>query len=85
MFLKKKWEEDNQEKEECMKITKDKKHLNLYRINWPNGDISVSTSNPDKKDGHYGFYNKTRAKEYIRLKEVKNLPFGLTYIASPTS
>jgi len=55
-----------------MKIVKDKKHPGMYRIKWPDGTISVSNSNPEMKDGNYGFYNKIRAKEFLRRLDIED-------------
>lgn len=62
-----------------MKIIPDKKHPNMYRLEWPNGDISVSTPNPGHKEGHYGFYNLTMAKELSRRVGIENYTVGITY------
>jgi hypothetical protein len=62
-----------------MKIVPDKKYPNMYRIQWPNGDISISTPSPDKPGGHYGFYSKTRAKELLRREDIKNYTLDKTY------
>ena len=64
-----------------MRLIKDKKHSKMYRIQWPNGDISISTSNPDRKGGHFGFYNKTRAKEIMKREGIKNYILDQTYNA----
>lgn len=64
-----------------MKIIRDRKHLNMYRVRWPNGDISISTDHPEMKGGHYGFYNKTRAKEFLHRKGVNNYILDQTYNA----
>lgn len=65
-----------------MKIVKDKKYPTMYRIKWDNGDISISTPNPDKEGGHYGFYNKSRAKDFLRREGIENYTLGVTYDAS---
>jgi hypothetical protein len=65
-----------------VKIVPDKKYPDLYRIQWPNGDISVKTPNPEYKGGHWGFYNKTRAKEHLYRKGIENYTKGVTYKAS---
>lgn len=62
-----------------MKLIKDKKHTNLYRIKWADGTVSVNTSHPDGMDGHYGFYNKTWAKEHIRRLEDREVILDRTY------
>ena len=62
-----------------MKIIPDKKYPNMYRVEWPNGDVSISTPNPDKEGGHYGFYNKSRAKELLRRNGIKNYDLNKTY------
>ncbi len=64
-----------------MKIVKDKKHKNMYRVKWPDGTVSVSTPNPDKEGGHYGFYNKTRAKEFLKRGDIENYIEDVTYDA----
>ena len=66
-----------------MKIVQDKKYPKLYRVQWPNGDISVGTKNPKpwEKGGHYGFYNKTRAKEFLARKRIENYRLDKTYNA----
>lgn len=65
-----------------LKIVKDKQHKGMWRIKWPDGTISVNTPNPDRPGGHYGFYNKTRAKELARRLEGVNLTEGLSWNAS---
>lgn len=62
-----------------MKIVEDKKYPNMYRVQWPNGDISVNTPHPEKEDGHYGFYNKTRAKEFLKRKGINKYDRGYTH------
>ncbi len=64
-----------------MRIVEDKKYPDMYRIQWPNGDISVGTKDPKpwEKDGHYGFYNKTRAKEFLHRKNIENYKVDKTY------
>lgn len=62
-----------------VKIIKDKKYPKMYRVQWPDKTISVNTPNPDKLDGHYGFYNKTRAKEFLHREGIENYTVGLTY------
>ena len=62
-----------------MKIIPDKKYPNMYRVEWPTGDVSISTPNPDKEGGHYGFYNKSRAKELLRRNEIENYALNKTY------
>jgi hypothetical protein len=62
-----------------VKIVADKKYPNMYRVQWDDGTISVSTPNPDKKDGHYGFYNKSRAKEFLYREGIENYILDQTY------
>jgi len=62
-----------------MKLVEDKKHKGMFRVKWPNGDISVNTPNPEYKDGHFGFYNKTRAKEFLKREGIENYERGKTY------
>lgn len=50
-----------------MKIIQDKKHKNMFRIQWP--DKTVSTD----------FYNQTRAKEHLQRADIENLVVGRTY------
>ena len=66
-----------------MKIIKDKKYPDMYRLKWPNGDISVGTTDPKpwEKGGHYGFYNKTRANDLINREGIENYTLGQTYDA----
>lgn len=64
-----------------MKLVPDKKYPNLFRIKWRDGTVSVSTPNPDKADGHYGFYNKTWAQEHIRNRTGRKTTIGQTYNA----
>ena len=66
-----------------MKVVKDKKYPNMYRIQWPNGDISVGTKDPKpwEKGGHYGFYNKTRAVEHSKRYGIENYILDVTYNA----
>ncbi len=64
-----------------MEIIKDSKYPEMFRLKWPNGDISINTPNPDKKGGHYGFYNKTRALELSKRNDIKNYTVGKTYDA----
>ncbi len=68
---------------ETMKLVKDKKHPDMYRVGWSNGDVSVASSDPKpfEKGGHYGFYNKTRAKEHLRREGIENYTVGITYNA----
>lgn len=65
-----------------MKIVKDKQHTDMYRVQWPDGTISVNTPYPDREGGHYGFYNKARAKEFLKRKDIENYQLGITYNAS---
>lgn len=62
-----------------MKLIKDKKHTNLYRIKWTDETVSVNTPYPDKLDGHYGFYNITWANEHIKRLEGKEVLLDQTY------
>lgn len=64
-----------------MKIVKDKKYPDMYRVKWKNGDISVGTDDPKpwEVDGHYGFYNKARAKEIISREGVEQYERGPTF------
>jgi len=64
-----------------MRIIEDKVHSNMYRLEWPNGDISVGTDNPKpwEKRGHYGFYNKTRATEFLKREGIENYDRRVTY------
>lgn len=67
-----------------MKIIPDRKYPNMYRVQWPNGDISVGSDNPKpwEIDGHYGFYNYTRAKEFLRREGIEEYDRGVT-VRSP--
>jgi hypothetical protein len=65
-----------------MKLVRDKKYPELYKLQWPNGDISISTPHPDRKGGHYGFYNKTRAKEHMLREDILDLPQNVS-VAHP--
>jgi hypothetical protein len=47
-----------------MRIKANKQYPDMYHIKWPDGTISTD------------FYNKNRAKEYIRRKEVFDLKPG---------
>lgn len=62
-----------------VELVEDKKHKNLYRLQWPDGSKSVNTPHPDQKDGHYGFYNIDRAKELLKLSNIEKLKVGRTY------
>lgn len=62
-----------------MKIILDKKYPEMYRVQWPDGTVSVSTPNPDKKGGHYGFYNKTRVNEFLKRPGIENYVLDQTY------
>lgn len=62
-----------------VKIVNDKVHKDMYRLEWPNKDVSVASENPEYKEGHFGFYNKTRAKELIRREGIENYDRGITY------
>jgi len=66
-----------------MKIVKDNKHPEMYRLDWEDGTKSVPSQNPKPwaKGGHYGFYNKTRAKEHLRREGIENYIIGRTYDA----
>lgn len=63
-----------------IKLIKDKKYPNMYRLQWPDGTISISTPHPDRKGGHYGFYSKTRAKELIVMFSEKKMTIGRSYM-----
>ena len=67
-----------------MKIVADKTHENMYRVQWPNGDISVNSEDPKpwEKEGIYGFYNKERATELSKKREVKKLKRGDVFKAT---
>jgi hypothetical protein len=60
------------DEEKPVRIVKDKKYPNMYRLQWENGDISVSYFDPDKKiekdkgPHTYGLYNLTRAKDILK-------------------
>ena len=64
-----------------MKILKDKKHPGMYRVGWNDGDISVGSTDPKpfEKGGHYGFYNKTRAKEFLHREGIETYDRGITF------
>lgn len=66
-----------------MKIVEDKKHPDMYRLDWEDGTYSVPSQEPKpwEKGGHYGFYNKTRAKEHSRRLDIENYTVGVTYDA----
>src|SRR6266404_4094858 len=51
----------------------DKKHPNMYRLQWKDGSLSVKYSDPndqpmpdDNPVSSYGMYNLTRAKDILR-------------------
>lgn len=62
-----------------MRIQIDTKYPELYRVVWPNGDISVNSKNPEYAVGHFGFYNKSRAKEFLKREGIENYERGVTY------
>lgn len=51
----------------------------MYRLQWPNGDISVNTPHPGHAGSHYGFYNRTRALELSKRIGIENYTPGITY------
>jgi hypothetical protein len=67
-----------------MKILKDTKYPNMYRVQWPDKTISVANEKPEQAEGHFGFYNKSRAKDHLRREGIENYTLGLTYDA-PTA
>ncbi len=64
-----------------MNIIEDIKHKNMYRVQWPNGDVSVDSENPEAPGGHFGFYNKTRALELSKRNNIEDYIPGQTYNA----
>ena len=65
-----------------IRVVKDRTHPGMFRLKWSDGTISVNTPHPDRKNGHYGFYNKTRAKELARRLVGVELPVGVSWNAS---
>jgi hypothetical protein len=56
-----------------IKIVADKKHPNMYRLQWKDGSLSVKYSDPNDQPmpdnnpvSSYGMYNLTRAKDILR-------------------
>jgi hypothetical protein len=66
---------------EVIEIIPEEKYPGMYRLQWPNGDISVSTPHPEREGGHYGFYNDTRVEELSRRLGIENYTKGRTYNA----
>lgn len=66
-----------------MRIVEDKKYKNMYRLDWEDGTRSVSSQDPKPwaKGGHYGIYNKTRAKDLMKREGIENYTLGVTYDA----
>lgn len=62
-----------------MKLIKHEKYEGMYYIEWPNKDRSVTTKFPEYEGGHYGFYNKTNAKEIMKREGVEEYERGITY------
>ena len=53
--------------EKPIRIIKDKKYPEMYRLQWKNGDISVKYGlESDGGPTSYGMYNLTRAKDILR-------------------
>lgn len=52
----------------------------MYKLEWPDGDISVNSENPKpwEKGGHYGFYNKTRAADLLKRITIQKLEINET-------
>lgn len=65
----------------AIKIIPDNKYPDMYRVQWPNEDISIGTADPKpwELEGHYGFYNKTRAKEFLSREGIEEYARGVTY------
>jgi hypothetical protein len=56
-----------------IKIVPDKRHPNMYRLQWKDGSKSVKSSDPNDQPmpdnnpiSSYGMYNLTRAKDILR-------------------
>lgn len=62
-----------------MKLVKHEKYPDMYYIEWPDGTRSIDTPKPDRKDGHYGFYSLTNAKEIMKREGIENYTPGITY------
>lgn len=62
-----------------MKLVKHEKYDNMFYIEWPDGSRSIDTPYPDRVGGHYGFYNKTNAKEIMKREGIEDYDRGVTY------
>jgi hypothetical protein len=51
----------------------------MFRIEWPNGDVSVNSKRPWAKNGVYGFYNKSRASELSKRENIENYTLHKNY------
>jgi len=57
--------------EKAIKLVPDKRHPNMYRLQWKDGSTSVKYYDPEDPMDHggpnsYGMYNLTRAKDILK-------------------